>query len=275
MRITVFTSNQPRHVALIEALAGIAEVVYAIQECNTVFPGRVADFFRKSEVMKRYFQRVMKAEEEVFGRPRFAPANVSQMPLKMGDLNLLELAALRPALESDVYVVFGASYIKGTLCDHLVEHGAYNIHMGTSPYYRGSSTNFWALYDRRPDHVGATIHRLTHGLDSGPMLFHAFPLTEAVDPFVLGMQAVKSAHTALVERIRTGEIERFEPVPQDKSLEIRYTRNSDFTDAVASEYLDRLPSPEQVFASLQQRDMGKFLRPFVGWCETGCVHSAR
>ena len=55
MRVTVFTSNQPRHLSLIERLAGVAEEVFAVQECNTVFPGRVGDFFRKSEVMQRYF----------------------------------------------------------------------------------------------------------------------------------------------------------------------------------------------------------------------------
>ena len=63
---------------------------------------------------------------------------------------------------------------------------------------------------------------------------------------------------------RTGEIESPEPVPQDKSLQIRYTRNADFTDAVANEYLDRLPSPEQVRVALETRDTSKFLRPFVG-----------
>lgn len=264
MRITVFTSNQSRHTALIEALAGIADVVYAVQECNTVFPGRVADFFRKSEVMQRYFERVIAAETEVFGRPRFGPSNAVHLPLKLGDLSLLEMDALRPALESDVYVVFGASYIKGPLCDFLVERGAYNIHMGTSPYYRGNSTNFWALYDGRPDYVGATIHLLTRGLDSGPMLFHAFPPTEAIDPFLLGMRAVRAAQTALVERITTGEIQEFEPVPQDRSRQIRYTRSADFTNAVAREYLHRLPSLEQVRAALDARHMSKFLRPYVG-----------
>jgi methionyl-tRNA formyltransferase len=136
--------------------------------------------------------------------------------------------------------------------------------MGVSPYYRGSSTNFWALYDGRPDYVGATIHLLTAGLDSGPMLFHAFPPTEAADPFVLGMKAVRSAHAALVEAIRTGEAAELEPVPQDKRVELRYTRNADFTDAVAQEYLDRLPAPEVVKAGLEARDMDKFLRARIG-----------
>ena len=154
MRITVFTSNQPRHVALIESLTTIADEVFAVQECNTVFPGEVPDFFRRSEVMQDYFGRVISAERQVFGGPRFAPARARQLPVKMGDLNRLTMDVFAPALASDVYIVFGATWIKGMLCEHLVAHRAYNIHMGVSPYFRGSSTNFWALYDGRPEYVG-------------------------------------------------------------------------------------------------------------------------
>ncbi|RMF80473.1 MAG: methionyl-tRNA formyltransferase, partial [Planctomycetota bacterium] len=175
MRITVFTGNQPRHLALIEALAGCARRVYAVHECTTVFPGRVDDFFRRSPVMREYFRHVISAESLVFGRPRFSAENVRTLSIRMGDVSRLERGVLAPALKSDLYVVFGASYIKGPLCDHLVRHAAVNIHMGVSPHYRGSSTNFWALRDGRPELVGATIHRLSTGLDSGPILRHAFP----------------------------------------------------------------------------------------------------
>ena len=53
MKITVFTSNQPRHISLIESLSKIADKVFAVQECNTIFPGEVDDFFKKSDVMQQ------------------------------------------------------------------------------------------------------------------------------------------------------------------------------------------------------------------------------
>ena len=79
-------------------------------------------------------------------------------------MNALQLQA---ALSSDIYIVFGASFIKGWLVDFLIKNKAINIHMGLSPYYRGSSCNFWAMYDNNPNYVGATIHYLSKGLDSG------------------------------------------------------------------------------------------------------------
>ncbi len=41
MQITVFTSNQPRHLSLVRRLAEVADKVFVVEKCNTVFPGRV------------------------------------------------------------------------------------------------------------------------------------------------------------------------------------------------------------------------------------------
>lgn len=264
MKITVFTSNQPRHISLISSLTTIANKVYAVQECNTVFPGEVKDFFNNSMVMNAYFQRVRAAEREVFGQVGFLADKVVHLAIKSGDLNKLPREVLAPALESDVYVVFGASYIKGWLIDFLIERRAINIHMGVSPYYRGSSCNFWAAYDGHPELVGATIHLLSKGLDSGDMLYHALPKAEALDPFVLGMKSVKVAHDSLVTRIADGKIFACRPIPQDKSKEYRYTRNIDFTDNVAADYLDNLFSPTEVEEKLAKRDLTMLVQPYIG-----------
>ncbi|MBU6235887.1 MAG: methionyl-tRNA formyltransferase, partial [Alphaproteobacteria bacterium] len=221
MKITVFTSNQPRHHALINRLATVADTVYAVMECNTVFPGQVQDFFKKSEVMQTYFGHVMAAEKRIFGDLAFLPSKVRALPIKSGDLNRLEKPQLEDALKSDVYVVFGASYIKGWLVEYLAEQGAYNLHMGISPYYRGSSCNFWALYDNRPEYVGSTVHMLSKGLDSGAMLYHALPkLDGCANPFEFTMKAVDAVQKSVVERIGTRELMSYKPQIQDKAQEL-------------------------------------------------------
>lgn len=262
MKITVFTGNQPRHLSLIRDLASIADEVYAVIEVTTLFPGKREDFFKKSEVMREYFSHVMGSERAIFGNVSFLPANVRPLIMKTGDLNDVPMDSLAPALKSDEYVVFGASYIKGDLIDFLVQHRAYNIHMGVSPYYRGSSCNFWAAYDGNLNWVGATIHLLSRGLDSGDMFFHALPKpTERA--FDLGMRAVQSAHKGLMTYLQNGLLKTMPPVPQDPSLEIRYTRNSDFTDDVAQDYLKKMPSKKEIHEALSKRDTSKFLNPFI------------
>ena len=263
MKITVVTGNQPRHIALVERLSHVASELYAVHECSTVVPGEIEDFYRATPTMKEYFTRMTGAERAVFGAPSFSPANVHQLLLRAGDLNLLDLDTLSPALSSDVYVVFGASYIRGPLADALVQRRCINLHMGISPYYRGTATNFWALYDERPDYVGATIHLLSQGLDSGPILFHALPAARSVDPFRLGMDAVCAALEGFVERLASGEIWRSEPLPQDRSNELRYSRRADFTDEIAAEYLGRLLTPDEIAARLHSRDSERFVRPYI------------
>lgn len=246
MRVTVFTSNQPRHLAYIEKLSRIADVVYAVIETTTAFPGLVEDFYRKSPVMQRYFSRVGEAELALFGSHQLTPPNVRALPARMGDLSMFTEEQLAAVMRSDHYLVFGSSFIRGWLADALVARGAINIHMGLSPYYRGTACNFWALYDRRPGYVGATVHLLSRGLDNGPILFHVRPRFRGQDPFLFTMQAVEDVQSLIAQRLVEGTLSTNVPAGQDKSLELRYSRNQDFTDEIAAEFLERKMSEDDI-----------------------------
>lgn len=240
MKITLFTSNQPRHLSLANKLASIADKVFCIQECNTLFPGKVSDFYEKSQVMQDYFHNVMRAERQLFGEVKFSKNNVKTLSMKSGDLNMVSQESLKEAMNSDIYIVFGASFIKGWLIDFLIDSSALNIHMGISPYYRGTACNFWALYDNRPDLVGSTIHNLSKGLDNGDILYHCLPnVLKKDDSFLFTMSSVLSAHESLIARISSREIFDMTPMKQDKKLEIRYSKNSEFNDDVAKDFLSR------------------------------------
>jgi methionyl-tRNA formyltransferase len=243
MKVTVFTSNQPRHINLINSISEFADETYAVVESNTLHPGLVQDFFNSSPTMQEYMTCVRVAETDLFGRSRFISPKVNALVMKSGDLNYLTWEDLKDSLKSDVYVVFGSSFIKGWLIDYLVENRALNIHMGLSPYYRGSSCNFWAMFDSKPNYVGATIHFLSKGLDSGPMIFHSVPEFDNERPFAFTMKAVKKAQEDLVYLVKNMKELDSDPTPQNSGLQIRYTRNSDFTDAVAREFMDRNLSP--------------------------------
>ena len=240
MKITVFTGNQPRHADLVRRLTGITDEVVAVIETTTVFPGQVDDFFKKSEVMREYFSRVIAAERRLFGDIDFLPTGATVLPIRMGDVSQLTRSQLDHALDADVHIVFGASYIRGWLAEFLVSRGAINIHMGVSPYYRGSSCNFWALYDENPGYVGSTIHLLSKGLDNGDIFFHCMPRHETdASPFEFTMRAVLAAHEGLVHALSDGTLKGIDPIPQDRQKEVRYTRNRDFNDDVAAEFLAR------------------------------------
>ena len=240
MKITLFTSNKNRHNYLINLLSGISDELYVIQECNTIFPGIIPGHYQASPTMKKYFEYVSNAQYKLFGNSYVnnKKKNIKILPMVSGDLNHCSMKLLSNFLKSDVYVVFGSSYIKGELVDFLVEQKAINIHAGVSPYYRGTDCNFWALYDDNPHLVGTTIHLLSKGLDSGPMLYHAMSYLKT-NAFEYAMSTVKSAFHSIAERIQDNYIFTIKPEDQDKTKEVRYSKKNEFNEDIVKKYFDK------------------------------------
>ena len=240
MKITLFTSNKNRHNYLINLLSEVSDQLYVIQECGTIFPGIVPGHYQASSIMKKYFENVNNAQSQLFGNSYVnnKKKNIKILPMLSRDLNQCSMNLLSDFLKSDVYVVFGSSYIKGELVDFLVKQKAINIHAGVSPYYRGTDCNFWALYDGNPHLVGTTIHLLSKGLDSGPMLYHAMSNLKT-NPFEYTMSTVKSAFHSIAERIKDGSIFTIKPIVQDKIKEVRYSKKSEFSEEVVREYFEK------------------------------------
>ena len=236
MSITVFTRDSARHIALVNKLATVTNSVYAVIESSP--PSVTAP--PKSPVMTEYFSRVQQAEDHIFGTGITLDPRVKTQSINAGQLNQLMQQQLVAALESDFVVVFGSSYIKGWLADALIAKNAVNLHMGISPQYRGSACNFWALFDNNPHLVGATIHSLAKSLDSGSVIQHIRPEFTGQNLFHFSMQAVAVGHDALATLIANNQLQTMTPQPQDSSLEIRYSKNADFTDDIASSFLQRV-----------------------------------
>ena len=236
MKITLFTSNKNRHNYLINLLSEVSDQLYVIQECDTIFPGH----YQASPIMKKYFENVNNAQFQLFGNSYVnnKKKNIKILPMLSGDLNQCSINLLSDFLKSDVYVVFGTSYIKGELVDFLVKQKAINIHAGVSPYYRGTDCNFWALYDDNPHLVGTTIHLLSKGLDSGPMLYHAMSNLKT-NPFEYTMSTIKSAFHSIAERIKDSSIFKIKPFNQDINKEVRYSKKSEFNEEIVKEYFEK------------------------------------
>lgn len=239
MKITILSGNQRRHIYLVKQLAKVASEVHFICETGTLFPRYTKTDSIQTSTMSNYFSKVMAAEEKVFGKIHFLDQNTKTLPIYRGDLNYLRQDDIYDALDSDLFIVFGSSYIKGWLLEFLISKRALNLHIGLSPYYRGTACNVWAVYDGNQDLVGATVHRLDSSLDTGAILFHTIPPRISDDSvFDFTMRSVLSGQEALLARIQDFSIFHMAEVPQDKSKQLRYSRNLDFTDDVANTILN-------------------------------------
>ena len=245
MNITLITSDQIRHNYLVNLLSNIATKLDVIQEKKTFFSNQN----KISNLMKNYFLKVDDAQKKVFGNAAIDKKNknIKLLSLENKELEKCSLNSLSDFLNSDIFIVFGSSFIKKDLVNFLIDHKALNIHLGISPYYRGTDCNFWALFDNNPHLVGATIHLLSKGLDSGPILYHALSEIKE-DPFIYTMSAVKSAFESIAQKIENKTIFEHTPEIQDKSKEIKYSKKNEFNDEVIKKFfLNKIDLNSKIF----------------------------
>jgi len=245
MNITLITSDQIRHNYLVNLLSNIATKLDVIQEKKTFFSNQN----KISNLMKNYFLKVDDAQKKVFGNAAIDKKNknIKLLSLENKELEKCSLNSLSDFLNSDIFIVFGSSFIKKDLVNFLIDHKALNIHLGISPYYRGTDCNFWALFDNNPHLVGATIHLLSKGLDSGQILYHALSEIKE-DPFIYTMSAVKSAFESIAQKIENKTIFEHTPEIQDKSKEIKYSKKNEFNDEVIKKFfLNKIDLNSKIF----------------------------
>ena len=127
MKITLFTSNDNRHNHFINMLSKISKELFVVQECKTIFPGIIPGQYPSNEIFKRYFKEVREAQLQLFGNSYInnTSQNINLISMLYGDLNKCSLSFLSDFLKSDVYIVFGSSFIKGDLIDFLVKKKSY------------------------------------------------------------------------------------------------------------------------------------------------------
>ena len=245
MNITLITSDQIRHNYLVNLLSNIATKLNVIQEKKTFFSNQN----KISNLKKNYFLKVDEAQKKIFGNTAIDKKNknIKLLSLENKKLEKCSLNFLSDFLNSDIFIVFGSSFIKKDLVNFLIDHKALNIHLGISPYYRGTDCNFWALFDNNPHLVGATIHLLSKGLDSGQILYHALSEIKE-DPFIYTMSAVKSAFESITQKIENKTIFEHTPEIQDKSKEIKYSKKNEFNDEVIKKFfLNKIDLNSKIF----------------------------
>ena len=89
--------------------------------------------------------------------------------IKKGEINDEKIVSEIINQNPDLLVCYGASLIKSNLLN--VFQGRFlNVHLGLSPYYRGSGTNVWPLINDEPEMVGATFMYIDAGIDTGQII---------------------------------------------------------------------------------------------------------
>ena len=177
MKIVTITGNEDRH-------QFFRKFINRQQKINVVFS--VIENLKNSQTSKilknkknlryRHFLERRKEERLFFKRYLKDLKDVkNKIIINKGALNddkklIDKIIRLKP----DIIFSYGCSLIKNQLIKKY-KRKFINLHLGLSPYYRGSGTNYWPLVNKEPHFLGATFMFIDEGVDTGETIFQFRP----------------------------------------------------------------------------------------------------
>jgi len=149
---------------------------------------------------RKVAKRLPKAEPSLFASTQL----ISNADLK-GECGRRMLGEIAP----DLMILSGAPML-GPETYTLPKLGTVNVHWGITPNYRGEQSMFTALRRRDYASVGATLHYLDQGVDTGPAVAQCWPSLEPTDDMASicakTARLVADMLTDFVHQLRTGPV---------------------------------------------------------------------
>lgn len=179
-KFLIFSGTHPRHIYVNNLFNNFKNI-----ECKYIFMKRenMMPEIRKKNIspidfrnMKRHFITRREKELLAFGnldyKKIFIRTNVRQVT--SDNLNSKKTLDFIKKFNPDFTFIFGVDLLKEKIIK-VINKKNINLHLGLSPWYKGSATLFWPFYFLQPNFAGATFHEITPGIDDGPILHHSVP----------------------------------------------------------------------------------------------------
>ncbi len=238
MKIVVFTSNAIRHKFVANTLAKNADDALIISECKE--NDAVGGEKEALTPIEEHFQLRYNTEKEFFKGNDYFDAKT--IPLLYKEANLKYAYEVIKKFQPDMMFVFGSCILKDPLIS-LSKPGCFiNLHLGLSPYYRGSGTNFWPFVNNELEYVGSTILHLDAGIDTGDIITHVRPKIEKGDNVhTVGCKVIKKSAsnlTKIMNMVKEGK--KLNRIKQWKIEDCRYYRTRDFNENILQKYKNKM-----------------------------------
>mgnify|MGYP003667500059 CR=1 FL=1 len=181
MRVVLLTSLSLRHKYIAHMLSKELDLCLIItEEKSSKIESTTNMSSSDATFVTQHFKARQKNEKKFFSSYKDFPDNVEIVNLPHGEINNLETFKLIKKEAPDYIVLFGTSIIKDPIMSAF-SNQIINLHLGLSPYYKGSATNLFPIYFNDLAGVGATIHIATNKVDDGPVLHQMRPDIEVGD----------------------------------------------------------------------------------------------
>jgi methionyl-tRNA formyltransferase len=161
LKILLLRANEVRHQALAQRLESIGQL--AVDFVEEIRPA--AKNPNLTSLGHQHFDARAQAEEDFFGRFDTV-SNVRKIFIPQSEINSTEFHDLIDETTFDMAITFGVSILSNSTIQKL-RNRVLGIHLGLSPFYRGSGTNFFPFVNGELGAVGFTLMHLDEGVDTG------------------------------------------------------------------------------------------------------------
>ena len=147
MNVIIITGNKYRHNYFRKKISNDKRINVLASYCEEETKVKKQVFLHKKEnfFLRNHLKARLKSEEDFF-KDVFEGQIDNSPPIiiKKGDINMPNVVENIIKKNPDLLVCYGSSLIKSKLLEFF-KNRFLNIHLGLSPYYRGSGTNVWPL----------------------------------------------------------------------------------------------------------------------------------
>jgi folate-dependent phosphoribosylglycinamide formyltransferase PurN len=142
--------------------------IAAVFILSSNYPKLTAKTKEENDAWNWFFERRVEFEKDSLTpalelKPQNKPDIIN---VECSKLNSPETLSLINKYSPGFIAVFGIGILK----EEILSYGPdsiYNLHVGLPEFYRGSSCNFWPIYNRDFKNLGATVHKVEKGVDTG------------------------------------------------------------------------------------------------------------
>ncbi|MFQ5450552.1 MAG: formyl transferase [Nitrospinaceae bacterium] len=166
-KLIVMTGTDLRHAYFLNHLKSQFTVLAVFEE-SVLYPEPSFANEEERRAWDWFFSRRRDYENRVLGSSRDLPL-VNQpevIPMAPGTLNSPGTLARIKNFQPDGLAIFGTSLLEPEVLRCLAGR-IFNLHVGLSGYCRGSFCNFWPVHNLELESLGATVHRVEPGIDTG------------------------------------------------------------------------------------------------------------
>jgi folate-dependent phosphoribosylglycinamide formyltransferase PurN len=244
-RVVVLTGSELRHEFMRMVITGADGVNVVRSYCESTTGSALEQAYDSGSQMRiDHLERRANVEDDFFGAfVRHAPDHSNPVEIPRGNINYEEYYQEIINLNPKLLVAYGCSLIEDPLLS-AYEGRFLNLHLGLSPYYRGTGTNFWPLVNGEPEYVGATFIHIDAGVDTGDIIHQIRArVYEGDGPHQIGNRLIADAAMVYPEIIRQfDELPDFDHPAEIVDEEANYYRSSDYSESATAQLYENFES---------------------------------